>query len=272
MANKFIKEMDKEVKVVEEQKIKEQAEAINKANRELHENTPVNTIVETIKDVKTGDYYITKDENGNRIDISGNCTSKVITINGRRCYVCGSTSEELKEDADFIRLSLAKGNVSLPMAFGYTLSGRYIAQIVNIFGQQVLTVGHTEEERKEDEVKARICYAKLRKGYARYDVATAEDLIEAGLRPTKEFEKDGYRYIYFADQKCARDFEGVKVADISDVTDKLSVDTAIELLKARIETPVLDDDYDDYDDYDEDECCGDCPECWNDDCDERKDW
>ena len=267
MANKFIEEMNKEVKAVEEQKIKEQAEEINKANKELHENTPANTIVETIEDVKTGDYYITKDENGNNIDISGNCMSKVITINGRRCYVCGSTEEELKEDADFIRLSLAKGDIGLPMAFGFTLSGRYITQIVNIFGQQVLTVGHTEEERKEDEIKARICYAKLRKGYARYDVATAEDLIEAGLRPTKEFEKGGYRYIYFADQKCARDFEGIKVADISDITDKLSVDTAIELLKARIETPVYDDDYDD---YDEDECCGDCSKCWDYDCDYRE--
>ena len=234
MANKFIKEMDKEVKVAEEQKIAEQAEAINKANRELHENTPANTIVETVKDVKAGDYYMTKDENGNNIDISGNCVSKVVTISGRRCYVCGSTPEELKEDADYIRLALSRGDVGLPTAFGFTLSGRYIAQIVNIFGQQVLTVGHTEEERKEDEIKARICYAKLRKGCAGYDVATAEDLIEAGLKPTKEFEKDGYRYIYFADQKCARDFEGAKVADISDITDKLGVDTAIELLKARI--------------------------------------
>ena len=264
MANRFTENMNKEAKANEQAIVEAKAKEIKEANKKLIEDTTPNTIVETVKDVENGDYHMVRTEEGNPVDVAGNCESKVVTINGCKCYVCGSTPEELKEDADYIRLCIARGDVNLPTFCGFKLSGRYITKQVELGGVPVLTVGHTEEERVEDETKARICYAKLRKG-SRMDVLTAEELIEAGLKPTKEFEKDGYRYIYFADQKCARTFDGEKVADISDIKDKLSVDTAIELLKARIETPCYEDE--DYD-YDEDEgddcyddCDGDCDNC-----------
>ena len=259
MANRFTENMNKEAKANEQAIIEVKAKEIKEANKKLIEDTTPNTIVETVEDVKNGDYHMVRTEEGNPVDVAGNCESKVVTINGYKCYVCGSTPEELKEDADYIRLCLARGDINLPTFMGFTLSGRYITSVVNIGGTPCLTKGHTEEERAEDELKARICYAKLRKG-SRMDVLTAEELIEAGLKPTKEFEKDGYRYIYFADQKCARTFDGEKVADISDIKDKLSTDTAIELLKARIETPCYEDEEDDYD-YCYEDCDGDCSNC-----------
>lgn len=268
MANKFMNAMNNEAKVAAEKELAKKAAEIKEANKQFVENITPNTIVETTEDVKKGDYYMTKDENGNKRVVSGNLKSKVVVIKGKTCYVTGATAEELEEDEAYIRLALERGDVKLPVELGFTVSGRYIAKIVTIGCMPTYTVGRTEIERAEDEIKARICYAKLRKtGLG--DVATAEDLVEAGLNPTKEFEKDGYRYIYFADQKCARDFSGEKVADISDVTDQLSVDIAIELLKGRIETPRYDydedDDYDDYDEDDEDWCdegeCYGCHEC-----------
>lgn len=233
MANRFVEEIKKEVRESEQAAIEARAREINEANQRLIEETTPNTIVETVKDVESGDYHMVKTEEGNLVDVAGNCADKIININGRACYICGKTPKELAEDENHIRLALARGDVNLPKFGPYTISGRYITKTVRIGWTPVLTYGHTEEERVEDEMKARICYAKLRKG-SRMDVLTAEELIEAGLKPTKEFEKDNRRYIYFADQKCARTFEGEKVADISDIKDRLSIDTAIELLKARI--------------------------------------
>lgn len=54
---------------------------------------------------------------------------------------------------------------------------------------------------------------------------------------------------------------------------KMSVDVLAMLLKERAERKVTEEaacSYDDDCDYDD--CCGDCSECWNDDCDEREDW
>lgn len=53
---------------------------------------------------------------------------------------------------------------------------------------------------------------------------------------------------------------------------KMSVDVLAMLLKERAERKVAEEaacSYDDDCDYDD--CCGDCSECWNDDCDERED-
>lgn len=233
MANRFMKEIEKENKANEQAIIDAKAAEIREANKKLIEETEPNTIIETVSDVKKGEYHMVKTENGDPVDIGGNCKSKIVNINGHQCYVCGATEAELKQDIDYIRLALARRDMALPQFCGYLISGRYITKVVYIYGAPVLTWGHTEEERAEDEIKARICYAKLRNG-SRWDVLTAEELIEAGLKPTKEFEKNGTRYIYFADQSCARTYSGVKVADISDIKDKLSVDVAIELLKARI--------------------------------------
>lgn len=261
--NKFMNAMENEVKTAKAEEIAKKAQEIREANAQFVKNITPNTIVKTTEDVKKGDYYMTKDERGNKYMVSGNLKSKVVIISGRYCYVTGATDEELKEDENYIRLALARGDIQLPMEFGFTLSGRYVARVVNIYGMPTYTVGKTETDRAEDEIKARICYAKLRKtGLG--DVATAEDLVEAGLNPTKEFEKDGYRYIYFADQKCARNFDGEKVADISDIADTLSIDTAIELLKGRIETPRCDyDEEDDYDDEENDENWWDEDGCYN---------
>lgn len=234
MANRFMKEIEKENKANEQAIIDARAAEIREENEKLIEETIPNTIVETVGDVKRGDYHMVRTEDGDPVDVGGNCASKIVNINGYQCYVCGSTEEELKQDIDYIRLALARGDVALPQFYGYLISGRYITKVVSIYGVPVLTWGHTEKERAEDEIKARICYARLRNG-SRWDVLTAEELVEAGLNPTKEFEKNGVRYIYFADQSCARTYDGVKVADISDIKERLSVDVAIELLKARIE-------------------------------------
>ena len=256
MANKFMNEIKKETQAAVQAAVEAQAKTINDLNNKIIEETTPNTIVETVSDVKSGAYYAVKNEDNDKVGVSGNCMSKVVTINGNKCYVCGYSEQELAEDEAYIRLQLQRGDVSLHKFFGFYVSGRYAMQIVTIGGQPVLTVGKTEQDRVDDEMKARICYAKMRKT-SLSDVFTAEDLIEAGLNPTKEFEKYGARYMYFADQKCARDFDGVKVADISDITDTLSVDTAIELLKGRIPEPQEDEyDYDcdeDYDDYDDDD-------------------
>lgn len=233
MANRFMKEIDKENKANEQAIIEAQAAEVRELNKKLIEETEPNTIIETVRDVKNGAYHMVRTEDGNPVDIGGNCTSKIVNINRHQCYVCGSTETELEQDITYVRLALARGDIALPKFCGYIISGRYITKVVYIYNMPVLTWGHTEEERAEDELKARICYAKLRNG-SRWDVLTAEELIEAGLKPTKEFEKNGNRYIYFADQNCARTYDGVKVADISDIKEKLSVDVAIELLKARI--------------------------------------
>lgn len=252
MANRFANEMRRESEVLEQQRTEAMVLEIEAANKKIVEDTTPNTIIETVKDVKDGSYHVTKSNENTFCGVSGNCVSKVVNINGKMCYVCGANDKELAEDEEHIKLLLARGDVNVPNIYGFYISGRYIMQVVNINGNYALTVGRNEEERKEDEIKARICQAKLRNtGFG--DVVTAEELIEVGLKPTKEFEKDGYRYIYFEDQKCARSFDGKKVADISDIKDKLSVDTAIELLKGRIQTPVCEDDYDeDYDDDDDD--------------------
>ena len=257
MANRFANEMRKETEALEQQKMEAMVLEIETANKKIVEDTTPNTVVETVKDVKNGDYYTNRLDDGMCCGVSGNCISKVVNINGKMCYVCGANDKELAEDEEHIKLLLARGDVNVPNFYNFYVSGRYIMQVVNINGNYALTIGRNEEERKEDEVKARICQAKLRKtGFG--DVLTAEELVEVGLTPTEEFEKDGYRYIYFEDQKCARDFDGKKVADISDIKDKLSVDTAVELLKGRIQTPVYEDcDEDDYDDdydyyYDDD--------------------
>lgn len=249
MANRFANEMKRESEVLEQQKTKAMVSEIEAANKKMVEDITSNTIVETVKDVKNGGYHVTKSDKGDVCGISGNCVSKVVNINGKMCYICGANDKELAEDEKYIKLLLTRSDVKVPNLYGYYISGRYIMQVVNINGNYALTVGRNEEERKEDEIKARICQAKLRNaGFS--DVVTAEELIEVGLNPTKEFKKDGYRYIYFEDQKCARNFDGKKVADLSDIKDKLSVDTAIELLKGRIQAPVCED-YDE-DDYDED--------------------
>lgn len=259
MANRFANEMKRESEVLEQQKMEAMVLEIETSNKKIIEDATPNTIIETVKDVKDGNYYSVKSDKDVFCGVSGNCVSKVVNINGKMCYVCGSNDKELAEDEEYIRLLLARGDVNVPNFYGFYVSGKYVMQIVNINGNYALTVGRNEEERKEDEIKARICQAKLRNtGFG--DVMTAKELIEAGLNPTKEFEKDGYRYIYFEDQKCARGFDGKKVADISDIKDKLSVDTAVELLMGRIQTPICDDyDEDDYDedyedeDYDEDD-------------------
>jgi hypothetical protein len=249
MANRFANEMKRESEVLKQQKIEAAALEIETANKKIVEDTAPNTIVETVKDVKDGSYRAVKLDGDVFCGVSGNYVSKVVNINGKMCYVCGANDKELAEDEEHIRISLARGDVNVPNFYGLYVSGRYIMQLININGSYALTIGRNEEERKEDEMKARICQAKLRNaGFG--DIITAEELIEVGLKPTKEFEKDGYRYIYFEDQKCARSFDGEKVADISDIKDKLSVDTAIELLKGRIQTPIYED-YDE-DDYDED--------------------
>ena len=261
--NRFMREMNNEVKANEQKAIEAKAQEIKETNQKIIDETNPNTIVETVLDVKNKDYYMAKTEEGNPVDVAGNCESKIVRIGGYQCYVCGSTEKEMKEDEDYIRLALATGDTALPRFFGFIISGRYITKAISILGYPVLTVGHTEEERVEDEIKARICYAKLRKG-SHMDVLTAEELIEAGLEPTKEFEKDGYRYIYFADQKCARTFDGIKVADISDIPESLGVETAIELLKSRIQTPQ----------YEENEYDGE-EEYWDDeeyDCDHEEEW
>lgn len=255
MANRFANEMRKENEVLEQQKTEAMVLEIETANKKIIEDTTPNTIVETVKDVKDGSYHVTRSDEDVFCGVSGNCISKVVKINGKMCYVCGANEEELAEDEKHIKLLLTRGDVNVPNFYGFYISGRYIMQVVNINGNYALTVGRNEEERKEDEIKARICQAKLRNtGFG--DVRTAEELIEVGLKPTKEFEKDGHRYIYFEDQKCTRSFDGEKVADISDIKDKLSVDTAIELLKGRIQTPICEDydedcGYEDEDDYDE---------------------
>lgn len=263
MANRFANEMRKESEVLKQQKIEAMVSEIEIANKKIIEDTTPNTIIETVKDVKDGSYRAVKLDGDVFCGVSGNYISKVVNINGKMCFVCGANDKELAEDEEYIRLLLARGDVNVPNFYGLYVSGRYITQLVNINGNYALTVGRNEEERKEDEIKARICQAKLRNtGFS--DITIAEELIEVGLKPTKEFEKDGYRYIYFEDQKCARSFDGEKVADISDIKDKLSVDTAIELLKGRIQTPICEDydedcgyedeDEDDYDEYyDEDD-------------------
>lgn len=232
--NAFVSAMNAETTNSHVEELKAKAEAINKENQKLINNTPTNTIIETVEDVKNGAYGLVKDERGNAIDVGGHHIGKVVRIEGRTCYVCGYSEQEVQEDEDYIRLAILRGDVALPSFPGGCISGRYITRVIMIGGQPVLTVGHTEAEREEDEHQARICYAKLRGGNRITTVNTAEELIDAQLEPTKEFEKNGRKYIYFESQKCARTYSGEKVADISDVPDNLDLDLKIEILKGRI--------------------------------------
>lgn len=255
MKNRFKEALAAEAAANEATIAQNEAEAINRANAELVRDIPVNDIVQTTNDVKQKLVYTTKKEDGSVFGLfsGNNWQQKPFIYNNERCLAMGCTEEEIAEDERAIKVALARGDVNLQRTFAGLISGRYVVKQLNINGVNLLTQGHTEIECAYDEERARIAAAKLKGRMT--DVATAEELIEAELDPTREFEKDGIRYIYFKFSKNARNFDGDEVANLNDITEKLSDDIAIELLKARIVTPTYDeyDEYDDYNEYDDDE-------------------
>lgn len=213
--------------------IEEAAEAERKANEELVKDIKPNTIVDTVKDVKDHKVKTINDTYG----IAGNAwIDKIFEYRGHHCLAMGQTDEEVLADREAIELAIARGDVALPKTrMGLEISGRYVTKEVCIPGIPVcLTKGHTEEERAEDERRARIAAAKLTGRLS--DVSVAEQLVEADLNVTGELEKNGTRMAVI-DGKDVRLFNGKLVASIRDIQAELPREVADELLVSRANIP-----------------------------------
>lgn len=226
--------LDAEAEAARIKAIEEAAEAERKANEELVKDIKPNTIVDTVQDVKDHKVKTMNDAYG----IAGNgWIDKVFEYRGHHCLAMGQTDEEVLADREAIELAIARGDVTLPrIMMGLEISGRYVVKAVHIPGAQpCLTHGHTEEERAEDERKARIAAAKLAGGRMS-DVRVAKDIVDAGLNATDEIEKNGTRLVVI-DGKDARLFSGELVSSIRDIKAELPREVANELLASRADIP-----------------------------------
>lgn len=226
--------LDAEAEAARIKAIEEAAEAERKANEELVKDIKPNTIVDTVKDVKDHKVKPMNDTCG----VAGNdWIDKIFEYRGHHCLAMGQTEEEVLADREAIELAIARGDVTLPkVMMGLEISGRYVTKEVRIPGAPVcLTKGHTEEERLEDERKARIAAAKLAGGHMS-DVRVAKDIVDAGLNATDEIEKNGTRMVVI-DGKDARLFSGELVSSIRDIEAELPREVANELLVSRADIP-----------------------------------
>lgn len=103
------------------------------------------------------------------------------------------------------------------------------------------------------------CFMLMTKNIVPERVIVLEDGTELYLDPKKKglYTSCGYEYVVLTDEEK-------KV--------KMSVEALAMLLKEKAERKIAEETVYNYDDNcDYNDCCGDCSECWNDDCDERED-
>lgn len=237
------------------------AQAEAEANAKLIEGIEPSKIMQTMVDVREDKVAPAETYCGTR----GNYwIDEVFEYQGHRCFAMGTSQEELEADKEAMKIAISRGDIILqticqPGIGEVEISGRYVTRMVSIPGaiSDCFTVGHTEAERKADEDAARIMAAKLPGGRMVSDPAVARDAVDAELNVTDEIEKYDNRYMVI-DDKTARDFNGNLVSDISDVEGDLPHPVAVELLKGRIEEPVVEesdeDEYYDGEEGYEDEC------------------
>lgn len=230
------------------------------ANAKLIEGIEPSKIMQTMVDVREDKVAPAETYCGTR---GNHWIDEVFEYQGHRCFAMGTSQEELEADKEAMKIAISRGDIILqticqPGIGGVEISGRYVTRMVSIPGaiSDCFTVGHTEAERKADEDAARIMAAKLPGSRMVSDPAVARDAVDAELNVTDEIEKYDNRYMII-DDKTARDFNGNLVSDISDVEGDLPHPVAVELLKGRIEEPVVEesdeDEYYDEEGY-EDEC------------------
>lgn len=265
--NRFVKAMmaEEEAKIAAQEAANAQAEADRlaaivaaeaEANAKLIEGITPNKIMQTMEDVAADRVAPAETYVGTR---GNHWIDEVFEYQGHRCFAMGTTQEELSADIEAMKIAIGRGDVGLqiinqPGIGRVEISGRYVTRMISIPGaiSECLTVGHTEAERKADEDAARVQAAKLPGLRMVTDPPVAKDANEAQLPVTDEIEKYDNRYMVIED-KTARDFNGNLVADISDIDTPLPHNVAVELLKGRIEEPVVEEsDEDEY--YDEDDC------------------
>ena len=274
--NRFVKAMmaEEEAKNAAQEAANAQAEADRiaaivaaeaEANAKLIEGITPNKIMQTMEDVAADRVAPAETYVGTRGD---HWIDNRFQYQGHTCFAAGQSPEEVAEDTEAIKIAIARGDVILPVitirGMGtFEISGRYVTKVIAIPDaiSDCLTIGRTEAERKENEKAARIQAAKLPGVRMVTDPPVAKDANEAQLPVTDEIEKYDNRYMVIED-KTARDFNGNLVADISDIDAPLPHNVAVELLKGRIEEPVVEESDED-ECYDEEEGYED--ECYNED-------
>lgn len=118
----------------------------------------------------------------------------------------------------------------------FVAGGKYLQKMVVINGMPCMCTGKDEEELEADIQSAKVYAAEHGNCAHRMlkDLTIAEELVEANLVPNKEIKIGCKTYFIFYNEKIAMDSEGNTVADLSDITDKLSNETIDILLTERV--------------------------------------
>lgn len=125
------------------------------------------------------------------------------------------------------------------VGFGYHPHAKGIAVAKHANG--VLTIGSTEEERKQDELDSKIFLRKYGSYYAGWSVMRiAHNLINAGILPDAEKKINGVWYFVCADQKKVISETGSTVVDLSEDPkyDGVSKELLIELLTSKLDAEI----------------------------------
>ena len=293
----------------EEQRIEAIAkDQLEKKARLIDGITP-NTIVETMEAVKNNEFHTLATDiddiqftnyDGKPIQLpaymrkrletlynasirSGDYEESLFTYRGNDCLAIGIVNAEtgsdvsLAKDIERIKVAIVRGDVILPrintILGPVVMSGYYMVKLANCgltyHGMDIpsIIVGRDAEECARDEIKARVAAAQL-KGRTT-DVNTVEQLIEAGIIPVDEYEKDGFRYAVTDDHRALAlpgedpdKLDGACVANLDDMkvpkgTDQKLITSALmgrTPERALPEEPEYDeDDLDDICDDDDDD-------------------
>lgn len=118
----------------------------------------------------------------------------------------------------------------------FVAGGKYLQKMVLINGMPCMCTGKDEEELEADIQAAKVYAAEHGNSACRMlkDLTVAEELVEAGLVPNKEFKVGCKTYFIFYKERIAMDSEGNTVADLSDIEDNLSNATIELLLTERV--------------------------------------